>query len=63
MPIKCLKIKNFRNHADLSIKADAKFINIIGENGAGKTNILEAISLFSPGRGFRNSLEIPVMKK
>ena len=28
---------------------------IVGENGAGKTNILDAISMFSPGKGIRNS--------
>ncbi len=55
MPIKHLKIKNFRNHTDLDITSNAKFININGENGVGKTNILEAISMFAPGRGIRNA--------
>ncbi len=34
---------------------DAPFVVITGSNGAGKTNILEAVSLLSPGRGFRNT--------
>ena len=31
-------------------------IGVVGENGSGKTNILEAISLFSPGRGLRGAV-------
>lgn len=57
---KCLKsgvqrltLTNFRNYASLRIEADITPIVIYGENGSGKTNILEAISFLTPGRGLR----------
>ena len=53
--IKFLKLINFRSHYDFSLSLSGKPLAIIGDNGAGKTNILEAISLLSPGRGIRNS--------
>lgn len=53
--IKSLKLINFRSHSDFSLNLSGKPLAIIGDNGAGKTNILEAISLLSPGRGMRNS--------
>ena len=53
--IKSLKLINFRSHSDFSLSLSGKPLAIIGDNGAGKTNILEAISLLSPGRGMRNS--------
>lgn len=55
MSIKKLTLTNFRNHKHLEIHSDAPFILIEGLNGTGKTNILEAISFLSPGRGFLNS--------
>lgn len=45
----------FRNHAETRIDGTAKFNLLVGENGAGKTNVLEAISLFAPGRGLRRA--------
>ncbi len=53
--IKSLKLINFRSHSDFNLELSGKPVAIIGDNGAGKTNILEAISLLSPGRGLRNS--------
>ena len=53
--IKSLKLINFRSHSDFSLSLSGKPLAIIGDNGAGKTNILEAISLLSPGRGMKNS--------
>ncbi len=53
--IKSLKLINFRSHSDFGLSLSGKPLAIIGDNGAGKTNILEAISLLSPGRGMRNS--------
>ncbi|OYX65321.1 MAG: DNA replication/repair protein RecF [Sphingomonadales bacterium 32-64-17] len=45
----------FRNHAETRLEG-ARAINLlVGENGAGKTNVLEAISLFAPGRGLRRA--------
>lgn len=50
-----LTLTDFRNHADLRLEAGAGMIALHGENGAGKTNILEAISLLAPGRGLRRA--------
>ena len=48
-----LRLRKFRSHENLDLKFDSNFIFFSGANGIGKTNILEAISLFSPGRGLR----------
>lgn len=52
--IKSLQLHAFRNYRD-SVLSDMHegFIVLTGHNGAGKTNILEAISLLTPGRGMR----------
>ncbi|MFY8039761.1 MAG: DNA replication/repair protein RecF [Bosea sp. (in: a-proteobacteria)] len=50
-----LALSDFRSYADLALPVDAPLIALAGENGAGKTNILEAISLLSPGRGLRRA--------
>ena len=49
-----LTLHNFRNYQSLNIDCDRKFVLILGKNGSGKTNILEAISLFSAGKGMRS---------
>lgn len=48
-----LTLENFRNYAALRLDIDARAIVLTGANGAGKTNLLEAISMLSPGRGLR----------
>ncbi|MFQ3307276.1 MAG: DNA replication and repair protein RecF [Candidatus Midichloriaceae bacterium] len=50
-----LKIINFRNHKELKLSSNNKFVLILGKNGIGKTNILEAISLLSASKGIRNA--------
>ncbi len=50
-----LTLSNFRNHEDALILPGPGFILLTGENGAGKTNILEAVSLLAPGRGLRGA--------
>lgn len=50
-----LVLTDFRNHADLTIAAGPGFVVLTGENGAGKTNVLEAVSLLAPGRGLRRA--------
>ena len=50
-----LTLSDFRNYRSLRIEADITPIVITGENGSGKTNILEAISLLTPGRGLRGA--------
>ncbi|MFA7584907.1 MAG: DNA replication/repair protein RecF [Novosphingobium sp.] len=48
-------LSRFRNHHETGLLGTAKFNLLVGENGAGKTNVLEALSLFSPGRGLRRA--------
>lgn len=55
MHIASLALSHFRSHRRTRIEADARPVAIAGPNGAGKTNILEAISLLSPGRGLRRA--------
>jgi DNA replication and repair protein RecF len=50
-----LTLSDFRNHADALILPDHAFIVLTGDNGAGKTNILEAVSMLAPGRGLRGA--------
>jgi len=50
-----LQVADFRNHTATKIPFGPNHAVFTGENGAGKTNILEAISLLSPGRGLRRA--------
>lgn len=50
-----LTLSDFRNYRNLRIEANITPIIITGENGSGKTNILEAISFLTPGRGLRSA--------
>lgn len=50
-----LTLENFRNYRSLSIALEPRPVVLRGVNGAGKTNILEAVSLLAPGRGFRTA--------
>ncbi|SPJ27170.1 DNA replication/repair protein RecF [Falsiruegeria mediterranea] len=50
-----LTISHFRSHKVARLSLDGRPVAIHGANGAGKTNILEAVSLFSPGRGMRRA--------
>lgn len=50
-----LSLTAFRSYEQLLVTCDARPVVLTGENGQGKTNILEAISLLSPGKGFRNA--------
>jgi DNA replication and repair protein RecF len=50
-----LSLTEFRSYADALLAPGPGFIILTGENGAGKTNVLEAISLLSPGRGLRGA--------
>ena len=50
-----LTLTNFRNYAALSVDLGPGAVVFSGDNGAGKTNLLEAISLLTPGRGLRRA--------
>jgi DNA replication and repair protein RecF len=55
MTLSRLALTDVRNHADALLEVQAGFVLLSGSNGAGKTNILEAISLLAPGRGMRRA--------
>jgi len=50
-----LTLSHFRSHRITRLSLDGRPVALFGANGAGKTNILEAVSLLSPGRGLRRS--------
>lgn len=50
-----LTLTDFRNYAGLRLDVSAGLVVLTGANGSGKTNLLEAISLFAPGRGLRGA--------
>ncbi len=50
-----LALTNFRNYAHLAFEAGPEPQVLIGANGAGKTNLLEAISMLAPGQGLRRA--------
>ena len=53
MPVSRLALTDFRSYSSALIEPGDGFVLLSGENGAGKTNLLEAVSLLSPGRGLR----------
>ncbi len=53
--VRALKLADFRSYDALSFTPDAGAVVLSGHNGAGKTNLLEAISLLAPGRGLRGA--------
>ncbi|MDE1918903.1 MAG: DNA replication/repair protein RecF [Sphingomonadales bacterium] len=55
MALDRIRLAWFRNHRNTALVGTGAFNLLLGENGAGKTNILEAISLFAPGRGLRRA--------
>ena len=58
MPGLCLTaltLSQFRSHERARLDLDGRPVAIFGPNGAGKTNLLEAVSLLSPGRGLRRA--------
>ena len=50
-----LTLTNSRNYQSLRLNTQAGILVFTGTNGAGKTNLLEAVSLLVPGRGLRRS--------
>jgi DNA replication and repair protein RecF len=50
-----LSLTDFRNYSTLSLGLRPGAVVLTGENGAGKTNLLEAVSFLSPGRGLRRA--------
>lgn len=50
-----LKLHDFRNYASVALGLDGRHVVLTGANGAGKTNLMEAVSFLTPGRGLRRA--------
>ena len=61
--IEDLTLSHFRSHRAAHLELDGRPVAIWGANGAGKTNILEAVSLLSPGRGLRRAAMDDIARK
>ena len=57
-----IKLQNFRNYKEQSIKLNKKINVFFGDNAQGKTNILESIFLCSIGKSFRTNKEKEIIK-
>jgi DNA replication and repair protein RecF len=55
VPVTRLALTDFRSYGSALIAPGPGFVLLTGDNGAGKTNILEAVSLLTPGRGLRGA--------
>jgi DNA replication and repair protein RecF len=53
--VNCLTLTNFRCYSNQRLEVDGRSVILTGANGAGKTNLLEALSFLVPGRGMRRS--------
>lgn len=49
--VRRLKLSDFRNYTELTLPLGPGHVVLTGENGSGKTNLIEAVSFLSPGRG------------
>ena len=58
-----IALANFRSYASAELQVDASPVVLAGANGTGKTNLLEAISLLSPGRGLRGAKLTAIQRK
>ena len=62
MIVKSIKLKNFRNHKYLSYEFKPGINIFTGNNGVGKTNVVEAIYYLSIARSFRTQLDSDLIK-
>ncbi len=58
-----ISLTDFRNYRALRLDLAPGAVVLTGENGAGKTNLLEAISFLSPGRGLRRATYAEVARE
>ncbi|WP_130470212.1 DNA replication/repair protein RecF [Candidatus Magnetaquicoccus inordinatus] len=62
MKLERLRVSHFRNMAHAALEWDARINLLLGDNGHGKTNVLEAIGLLATGRSFRRASAV-VMRR
>lgn len=55
MTLSRITLADFRNHVETALEGAMGVNLLVGQNGAGKTNVLEALSLLAPGRGLRRA--------
>ncbi|NDA18976.1 MAG: DNA replication and repair protein RecF, partial [Alphaproteobacteria bacterium] len=53
--IEALRLTHFRSHENLTLDCAPRAMVLLGANGIGKTNVLEALSMLAPGRGLRGA--------
>jgi DNA replication and repair protein RecF len=58
-----LALENFRNYAAAALKLDGRHVCLFGANGAGKTNLIEAVSMLAPGRGLRSADLVDIIRR
>ncbi|MDB5523663.1 MAG: replication and repair protein RecF [Rhizobium sp.] len=58
-----ISLNAYRNYSAATLLLDGRHVVLTGENGSGKTNLLEAISFLSPGRGLRRAVYADVGKQ
>ena len=63
MALDRISLSGFRNHADTEIGGTRALNLLVGANGAGKTNVLEALSLLAPGRGMRRAALVDMARQ
>ena len=62
MYLKKLELKNYRNYSDIKLNFDKNTVLILGNNGNGKTNLLESIYYLSAGRSHRTYIQDEIIK-
>ena len=63
MFVKKLSLYNFRNYKNIELKLNEKINILLGDNGQGKTNLIEAVYLLSQGSSFRPSKTVNFVRK
>nr|WP_210730611.1 DNA replication/repair protein RecF [Roseibacterium persicicum] len=58
-----MSLSHFRSHRRARLDLDGRPVAIFGPNGAGKTNLMEAVSLLSPGRGLRRAAAEEIIRR
>jgi DNA replication and repair protein RecF len=61
--VAALRLSHFRSHRRTRLTFDGRPVAVFGPNGAGKTNLLEAVSLLSPGRGLRRAAAEEILRR
>ncbi len=62
MRINRITLYNFKNHSDLKLDFTADITGIIGNNGKGKTNVLDAIYMLSTCKSYFNAIDYQLIK-